>query len=169
MSENDPRPWAAPGHEHREAPATAAPPYPTDPYAAPGHPAAPPPGRPSGLPPGYPAASPAAHPAVPPGGPAPAFAVDERHRARVLDGPGYTSPQHRNDRVAVAALVLGLVGILVPGICLIAVALGHLGMHRVRTSYHGGRGLAVAGAVLGYIMTAVWLAVVILQLVLNNL
>lgn len=160
MSENDARPWAAPGHERREAPAAAPTSHPADPYAAPGYPATPPGGYSPAPPVGYPAA---------PRGPAPAFAVDERHRARVLDGPGYTSPQHRNDRVAVAAVVVGLVGILVPGICLVAVALGHLGMHRVRTSYHGGRGLAVAGAVLGYIMTAVWLAVVILQLVLNNL
>lgn len=167
MSENDARPWAAPGHERRAAPAAAPTPSPNDPYATPGSPAAPAAHHPAGPPPGYP---PAAPPGYPPGpGPAPAFAVDERHRAQVLNGPGYTSPRHRNDRVAVAAVVLGLVGILVPGVCLIAIALGHLGMHRVRTSYRGGRGLAVAGAVLGYIMTAVWLAVVVLRLVLNAL
>lgn len=84
----------------------------------------------------------------------------------MLQGAGYTTPAYRNEPVAVAAVILGALGILVPGLCLVAVALGHLALHRLRTSYDGGRGLAVAGLVLGYAMTAVWLGVLLLVLAL---
>ncbi len=93
----------------------------------------------------------------------PAFDTSERHRDQVLGGPGYHTPAYRNHRGAVAALVLGLVGIVIPGVALFAVAAGHLALHRLRDSYEGGRGLAVAGLVLGYAMVAVWLAVLVLS------
>ncbi|PYG01161.1 protein of unknown function [Georgenia satyanarayanai] len=93
-----------------------------------------------------------------------AFGTSERHRDRVLSGAGYESPAYRNDRVAVAAMVLGVLGVVVPGLCLFAIALGHLGLHRLRTSYDGGRGLAVAALALGYAMTAVWTGLFLLFL-----
>lgn len=157
MSEDHARPWAAPGHERRGTPAPST-----------GVPHGPPSGhRPAPAPAGDDRPAEGRGPAPLPGGPVPVFAVDERHRQRVFAGPGYTSPAYRNDRVAVAALVLGIVGVVVPGVCLLAVALGHLGVHRGRGSHHGGRGLAVAGLVLGYIMTVAWLAAALLRLVLN--
>ncbi len=93
-----------------------------------------------------------------------AFGTSERHRDRVLGGAGYDSPAYRNDRVAVTAMVLGVLGVVVPGLCLFAIAFGHLGLHRLRTSYEGGRGLAVAGLALGYAMTAVWTGLFLLFL-----
>ncbi|WP_413451530.1 DUF4190 domain-containing protein [Georgenia phoenicis] len=156
--------WRAPGRDggtpDAEPPAPARPPSPGyDPYAAPspsaGNPyAAQSPGTPSAAP-GYPPHDP--------------FAADARHRDRVLGGPGYDSPAYRNDRVAAAAMVLGVVGVIVPGICLFAVALGHLGLRRLRTSYDGGRGLAIAGLALGYAMTAVWLGLFLLFLSTRSL
>lgn len=151
-SEQSSAPWAAPGHERHRAGA-----------AAPGHPAMPAPAQ--GVPAGPPA--PASWPPQAPHASSSAFAVSDAYRQTVFTGAGYSSPVHRNDRVAVAALILGVVGIVVPGICLFAVALGHLGLHRLRTSYDGGRGLAVSALVLGYITTALWLAVLVLQLISN--
>ncbi len=93
-----------------------------------------------------------------------AFGTTDRHRDRVLGGAGYDSPAYRNDPVAVSAMVLGVLGVVVPGLCLAAIALGHLGLHRLRASYDGGRGLAVAGLALGYAMTAVWTGLLLLFL-----
>lgn len=141
MSEDQ---WRPPGREaHDGAPA--------EPYPAPPSPA----GTPSPYLPGDPASA---------SGHAGAFDTSDRHRAQVLGGRGYDSPAYRNDSVAVTAMVLGVVGIVVPGLCLIAVALGHLALRRLRTSYEGGRGLAVAALVLGYVMTAIWLSVLLLFL-----
>ncbi|MEE6281547.1 DUF4190 domain-containing protein [Georgenia sp. MJ170] len=172
MTDDDARPdpsaapWAPPGHELRaaDAPAPADRSGPADPYR-PVHPRQP--AQP------HPSAAASAAPWPGSGGAAPGaaqpFAVSGSHRESVLAGPGYSSPAYRNDQAAVASLVLGLVGVVVPAVCLFAVLLGHIGLRRLRTSYRGGRGLAVAGLVLGYLMTAVWLAVLVLQLVLNSL
>lgn len=93
-----------------------------------------------------------------------AFATSDRHRDRVLGGAGYDSPAYRNDSAAVTSMIFGVLGIVVPGVCLLAVAFGHLARHRLRTSYEGGRGLAVAGLAMGYAMTAVWLGILLLFL-----
>src|SRR5690625_791761 len=135
--------WQAPGREHGQRPGPAA-----------GGSPQPPQSRPPATP---------ANPYVP-SGPAPssAFGTSERHRDQVLGGPGYHTPAYRNHPGAVAALVLGLVGILIPGVALFAIAAGHLALHRLKSSYEGGRGLAVAGLVLGYAMVALWLAGLVL-------
>ena len=117
---------------------------------------------PQPLPPAH-ATSPPPSPYASPG-PAPsAFGTSDRHRDHVLGGPGYHTPAYRNHPAAVTALVLGVVGIIVPGIALFAIAVGHLALHRLRSSYEGGRGLALAGLVLGYAMLALWLAVLALR------
>ncbi|SCG76571.1 DUF4190 domain-containing protein [Micromonospora coxensis] len=60
---------------------------------------------------------------------------------------------------ATAALVLGILGVLggwclfgLP--CLLAVVLGHVGLHETRDGRRSGRGMAVAGLVLGYVFVA---------------
>jgi hypothetical protein len=59
--------------------------------------------------------------------------------------------------VAVAALVLGIIGFFgnvcscgVPSV--VAIVLGHIGMAQTKSGAVGGRGMAVAGLVLGYIV-----------------
>ncbi|MET8307282.1 DUF4190 domain-containing protein [Micromonospora sp. NPDC005173] len=61
--------------------------------------------------------------------------------------------------LAVASLVLGILGVVggwclfgVP--CLLAVVLGHVGLHDTRNDMKSGRGMAVAGLVLGYVFVA---------------
>lgn len=68
---------------------------------------------------------------------------------------GY-QPIRPSSSVAVWALVLGIVGALV-GWCLLglpsiaAIILGHIGLVETRSGHVSGRGMAVAGLVLGYV------------------
>ncbi len=62
---------------------------------------------------------------------------------------------------ATAALVLGLIGALggwcMLGIpCLIGVIAGHIGLKETATGEKGGRGMAVAGLILGYLFVVPW-------------
>lgn len=177
MSED---PWRAPGREgsagsygpapddYPPSPSYAPSDAPTDPYASPGRPA----GTDPYAAPGHHVAAKApvrAHPYAAPGEHATAFAASDRHRDRVFSGAGYDTPAYRNDRLAVTAMVLGIVGVIVPGLCLLAIAFGHLALRRLRGSYEGGRGLAIAGLALGYGMTAIWLSIWILVLLAGSL
>jgi len=81
-------------------------------------------------------------------------------RGAVLAGPGYTSAAVRNDPFAVASLVLGVLAVI-PGLGIGAAVCGHLALRRLADSYAGGRGLAVTGIVLGYVLTALWVLLVL--------
>ncbi|MEV0805040.1 DUF4190 domain-containing protein [Micromonospora sp. NPDC050200] len=68
---------------------------------------------------------------------------------------------------ATAAMVLGIVGVLggwcVFGLpCILAVILGHVGLHETRNGLKSGRGMAVAGLVLGYVFVAPAVAVTLM-------
>lgn len=69
---------------------------------------------------------------------------------------GYPLPQQRTNTLAVVALVLGIVGVNLGGIIC-----GHIALSQIRRTGEGGRGMAIAGLVLGY----VWVAVVVLLLI----
>jgi hypothetical protein len=146
-------PFAAPST--RPAPAPRA--YPSD-YAA-----APPPGWGPGMPEAapVPGSPPVRHQPVDDGAPVAFPGSEHVDRGSVLAGPGYTAAVVRNDPLAVAALVLGLLAVI-PGIGLAAVICGHLALRRLDDGgYAGGRGLAVAGLALGYAITALWALLVL--------
>ncbi|MEH0824719.1 MULTISPECIES: DUF4190 domain-containing protein [unclassified Micromonospora] len=68
---------------------------------------------------------------------------------------------------ATAAMVLGIVGVLcgwcVFGLpCVLAVVLGHIGLHETRNGLRSGRGMAVAGLVLGYVFVAPMIALTVM-------
>ena len=94
------------------------------------------------------------------GGPVAFPGSEHVDRGAVLAGPGYTSAAVRNDPLAVAALVLGVLAV-VPGLGAAAAVCGHLALRRLAASYAGGRGLAVTGIVLGYVLTALWVLLVL--------
>jgi hypothetical protein len=65
--------------------------------------------------------------------------------------------QSGTDGFATAALVLGLLGFI--GICaILGVVFGLVALNRIGTSGRGGRGMAIAGTVIG----GVWLAITII-------
>jgi hypothetical protein len=74
--------------------------------------------------------------------------------------PGWAPPPPRTDGVAVASLVTGVLG-LGP----VALGLGIAGLRRTRPGGLRGRGLAVAGVVLGVVGTLAWLATVAVAVV----
>ncbi|GII59773.1 hypothetical protein Pth03_81620 [Planotetraspora thailandica] len=88
-----------------------------------------------------------ARPATPPPWPQPMYAQ-----------PMYAQPQ--TSGAAMASLVVGVVGVVVGwctfGIpCVIAIILGHIGLAQTKDGTKGGRGLAVAGLILGYLILVI--------------
>jgi len=76
-------------------------------------------------------------------------------------GPTYYGivPPRPSSSAAVTSLVLGVMGVFAGwcflGLpCIAAILLGHVGMSQTRGGQVDGRGMAVAGLVLGYVMTA---------------
>jgi hypothetical protein len=59
--------------------------------------------------------------------------------------PGYL-PSRSTNGMAVAAMVLGIVGVSI-----LAVILGHVALHQIRRTGEDGRGFAIAGLILGYV------------------
>lgn len=63
--------------------------------------------------------------------------------------------------LAVGALVCGLVCFVFPPLSIVAIILGAIGMNQAERSpqTHGGKGMAVAGLVLGLIVAVFWLVI----------
>ncbi|HWE04563.1 MAG TPA: DUF4190 domain-containing protein [Tepidisphaeraceae bacterium] len=85
---------------------------------------------------------------VPPNSPQPYYAG--------TPGAGYSIPSRSTSAAAVASLVLGVLGCIpfVPG--LLAVLFAVIGLRATRNPQVGGRGLAIAGLVLGLVSIAGW-------------
>ncbi|HEY8591107.1 MAG TPA: DUF4190 domain-containing protein [Naasia sp.] len=86
-----------------------------------------------------------------PEGPAPEAAPQEADRDQELRRP--RAPKPPPDKYAIGALVTSLLA-LFP----VAVVLGHIALARIRVFGVGGRGLAVAALVIGYVGLVVGLA-----------
>jgi hypothetical protein len=67
--------------------------------------------------------------------------------------------------LAIAALVLGILGLLLSPLSIPAIICGALGVGRTGEGKMGGHGIAVAGLVLGCISLAVWLIALIIMVV----
>lgn len=84
-------------------------------------------------------------------------------------GPGAFAPQRKSEPLALASLICSGVGLC--GFCcglflmaaIAGIVCGHLALSRIKANPElEGRGLAMAGLVIGYIVIAVWLAWVLL-------
>ena len=85
----------------------------------------------------------------PPGG---AVAVSERNVAATASAPG--------SGMAIASLVLGIVGFLIPLICsVLAITFGGIALSNSNKRGASGKGMAIAGLVLGIIGCLVGLAI----------
>jgi len=76
-------------------------------------------------------------------------------------GTGYAAG---TDGLAIGALVVGIVGgLIVPFIgSIVAVILGAVGLNRIKHSGRGGRGMAIAGIVMGVVWFAAWIGLIVL-------
>lgn len=72
---------------------------------------------------------------------------------------GYAPPPpRRTNGLAVAALVLGLTGFITCGFTsLLAVIFGHVALGQIRRDRTDGHGMALAGAILGWVLTGLWI------------
>ena len=80
--------------------------------------------------------------------------------------PSYSAArQNRTNSLAIASLVCGIAGavitILVPS--LLAVVFGHMSLRQMSQTGEQGRGLAITGLVLGYVVLAISLALGVLM------
>lgn len=103
-------------------------------------------------PPGYPA---------PP--PLPPEAFPTYSGGREYDYGQYGAPPvRRNNNMGVAALVLGVVAVLIGPCSILAVIFGRIGLNRVARGEATNRGVAQAGFVLGLVTLALWILGLIL-------
>lgn len=82
--------------------------------------------------------------------------TEEINPALVFSGPGYTAPRPPRSAAAVVALVAGLLSTFIPVAPLVAIGFGHWALHQLRTQHVSGRGMAVAGLTLGYMLLVFW-------------
>jgi hypothetical protein len=69
----------------------------------------------------------------------------------------YYGPPRPTSGLAITALVLGILGGAI-----FAVLFGHLALNDIKTTGKDGKGMAIAGLVLGYIETAFWALIIII-------
>ncbi|MEV0164118.1 DUF4190 domain-containing protein [Nonomuraea fuscirosea] len=71
--------------------------------------------------------------------------------------PGYYGPPRSTNGMAVASLVLGIIGLVACGLTSIpGVILGHVALNRIKRTGEEGSGMAVGGLVTSYITVAIW-------------
>lgn len=64
--------------------------------------------------------------------------------------------------LATASLICGLIGFFACGITsILAVIFGHVSLGQIKRTGEGGHGMAVAGLILGYIISAGWLLILL--------
>ncbi|MEV4094453.1 DUF4190 domain-containing protein [Streptosporangium saharense] len=67
-------------------------------------------------------------------------------------------PPIKNNGLAIASLVLGLTGFITCGFTsLLAVVFGHVALGQIRRDRTDGRGMALAGVMLGWSLTGLWI------------
>jgi hypothetical protein len=77
-------------------------------------------------------------------------------------------PPRKTNGFAIAALVNGLVGItffwtVFLGVCsVLGIVFGHVSLSQLKVSGHEGRGMAMAGLVLGYVSLGFWALILLI-------
>lgn len=99
-------------------------------------------------------------------GPAPFVfpGTEEVDPAYVFAGPGYRSPTPPYSLWARLSLVCALFG-FIPALSFVAIALGHYALYDMKNSRRSGRGIATAGLAIGYMVSVIWILVLILRIV----
>ena len=82
--------------------------------------------------------------------------------ATAAAGPATTGPSARTEPLAIWSLVLSLLGVLCGLGAVGGVICGHLALGAIKRNGTGGKGLAIAGLVIGYLFIAATVAVVLL-------
>lgn len=76
-----------------------------------------------------------------------------------MEPPPPAAPEGTNG-LAIASLICGIVG-CIPGLGIAAVVTGHMALGRIKISGQGGRGMAIAGLILGYLSIVGWIIAIL--------
>jgi len=115
----------------------------------------PPQSTPPQAPPAYPAAPPAG--SYPPPPAAPAYGAPQ---------PGYTPypTQPKTNTLAIVSLIASLAGVIVVAFIgqIVGIITGHMALSQIKQRGENGRGLALAGVIIGYISLALYIVLAII-------
>ncbi|MDF5755984.1 DUF4190 domain-containing protein [Spongiactinospora sp. TRM90649] len=76
--------------------------------------------------------------------------------------PGYYAPPRPNNSMALASMILGIVGFMTCGISsIVGIILGHIALKQIARTGEEGRGMAIAGLVTSYIMLGLMLVYIV--------
>ncbi len=86
---------------------------------------------------------------------------------------GYGQPQYAPSRntngLAIASLVCGVLGFSTCGVTsILAIIFGHISLGQIRRNDEDGRGLGIAGLVLGYVAVAIALIIIVIVVIAAN-
>ena len=96
----------------------------------------------------------------PPPPPQQPYGSSQQHAPQAYGAPAYSLPPQRStSAAAVASLILGILGCIPFVTGLLALAFGLVGLRATRKGRAAGRGMAVAGLILGLISLVAWGAV----------
>ncbi|MBC9944572.1 DUF4190 domain-containing protein [Leucobacter sp. cx-328] len=154
-NENAERPEDSP-QQQQQAPQYEAPPVDAPAYTA--------------APTAYPAAPPAYQPPAPPyqGAPgAPGFPPAPPYVGQ-QPAPQYPQSQAPMNVLAILSLIAAIVGFFTLGIISVAaVVLGHIALSQIKKRLDRGRGMAIAGLIIGYIGTAIWAFILVVWMIIG--
>ncbi|WP_460773987.1 DUF4190 domain-containing protein [Microbacterium sp. GXF7504] len=112
-------------------------------------------------PPAYPAAPPAAG-SYPPPPAAPAYGAPQQGYA---PQPGYTPypEQPKTNTLAIVSLIASLAGVIVVAFVgqIVGIITGHMALSQIKQRGENGRGLALAGVIIGYVSLALYIVLAI--------
>ena len=74
---------------------------------------------------------------------------------------GYHHQPRRTDSTAMIALLCGLGGLIFPVASIVAIIVGHVALDRIKRGDESGRSMALAGLILGYIVTGMIVLVIL--------
>jgi hypothetical protein len=94
-----------------------------------------------------------------PASPAPGYAPPTQVPGQPY-APGYVAPP-RTNTLAIVSLILSLVGLAVPLASIAGIVTGHISLGQIKRTGEAGHGLALAGTVIGYVVTALGIIAII--------
>lgn len=97
----------------------------------------------------------------------PAFGAPPAYGAPAGYGYGYAAPSAGTNGLAIASLVLGIIWIYWIG-SILAVIFGHIALSQIKKKGQEGKGLAVAGLVLGYLGVVTLVLLIVFAVAVSN-
>lgn len=79
--------------------------------------------------------------------------------------PPYAYMRPPDQGLAVASLVCSLIGLVLCFPAILGIVFGHVALSKAKRGEAGGRGMAQAGMIVGYVVTGLWLIPVLLWFV----